>query len=349
MRQFKGLLNNRTALYLSVNYPSATKYASDKDYVVYDSTKDAYDDNPMFKRETHEFWIDKKGKKQYYTGKEGKSYVWEFEEALKDVEDLGKSNKPKTFTCENINKTNDKVNAKDVVTYHIYGGGKIEKHIPKKIKEGFEKKYKYVFHDKNNTEHELGVFNFKTTTQIAPGNKIGSGEIQLVDVREFKGYNSDGIKLKFKTLNTESERYYINPDCYAGLLGAMADMNIDYLGFNGFSNYQGKSTGGSKSHRNGEKGDLRYLSKNRLGEATTIFDSHFDVPNQNKFNDTLYSFGWGRLEKMYSEYFSNNGNKDYLLNHTKHMKKDGIGGYRHYHHLHLTGFDHSLIKTINEK
>lgn len=261
----------------------------------------------------------------------------------------GASNKPIKFACGKDDESESTAIAKDVIAYHIYNGGKIEKHIPKTIKVGFEKKYKYVYHDKNNTEHELGIFNFKTTTQIVAGNKIGSGEIKLIDIREFKGYNSNGVKLKFKTLNTESGRYYINPDCYAGLLGAMADMNVDYLGFNGFSNYEGKSTGGSKSHRNGEKGDLRYLSKNKLGEATTVFDAHIDVPDQNKFNDLLYNFGWGRSEKMYSEYFNYDGNKNYLLNHTKHMRKDGKDGYRHYHHLHLTGFDHSLIKIINEK
>ena len=62
--------------------------------------------------------------------------------------------------------------------------------------------------------------------------------------------------------------------------------------------------------------------------------------------DALYLFGWGRLEKMYSEYFTYNGNSKCLLNHTKHMKKEGE--YEHYHHLHLTGFDHSLIKIIEK-
>lgn len=107
--------------------------------------------------------------------------------------------------------------------------------------------------------------------------------------------------------------------------------------------------GGSKSHRNGEKGDLRYLSINKMGEATILQDKHFDILNQNKFNDALFSFGWGRLEKMYSEYFTHKERKNYLLNHTKHMRKDGKNGYRHYHHLHLSGFNHSLIKIINEK
>lgn len=235
-----------------------------------------------------------------------------------------------------------------IITYHIFNGGKIEKHVPKTIQKGFEKKYKYIYHDKASIEHILGTFNFKLTTEINQGNKVGTNKIELVDVREFKGYSNGGVKLKFLTLNTESERYYINPDCYAGLLGAMADQNIDFLGFNGFSNYQGKSTGGSSSHRNGEKGDLRYLSKNKKGEATYLQHSHFDVINQNKFNDALYNFGWGRSEKMYSEYFTYNGNNSYLLNHTKHMRKDGKNGYRHYHHLHLTGFNHQSIKVIRE-
>ncbi|CAA7387185.1 hypothetical protein [Chryseobacterium fistulae] len=348
-KQFKNLLNNRTALYLSVNYPNSTIHASEKEYVVYDSSKNAYDDNPMFKREFHEFWIDKKGKKNYYKGREGKAYVWEFEEALKEVEDLGKLNKAQNFICRVNKGQNEKNNTKDIITYNIFSGGKIEKLVPKIIKGGYEKKYKYVFHDKNGNVHELGIFNFKLTKEINPGNVEGLKNIELIDIREFKGYNSNGVKLKFLTLNTDSERYYINPDCYAGLLGAMADKNINYLGFNGFSNYQAKSTGGSSSHRNGEKGDLRYLSKNRKGEPTILQDTHFDIPSQNQFNESLYSFGWGRLDKMYSEHFSYNGKKDYLLNHTKHMIKLGKGGYRHYHHLHLTGFDHSIIKIVYEK
>lgn len=325
--------NTSQDIYLLVFGPEGV--GKGDDYVLYEKSKDAekYKQNKSVDEENNN---DKKIQRSEILGRYKTSYS------------QGESNKVTAFSCQSIKKEVRAI-AKDIITYHIFSGGKLEKHIPKTIKSGFEKKYKYVYHDKNNKEHELGIFNFKTTTQIAPGNKIGSGEVQLVDVREFTGYNSNGIKLKFKTLNTDSGRYYINPDCYAGLLGAMADINIDYLGFNGFSNYEGKSTGGSKSHRNGEKGDLRYLSKNKMGEATILQDKHFDIPNQNKFNDALFSFGWGRLEKMYSEYFNHNGSGNYLLNHTKHMRKDGKNGYRHYHHLHLSGFDHSFIKIINEK
>ncbi|GAA3771747.1 hypothetical protein [Flavobacterium ginsengiterrae] len=46
-------------------------------------------------------------------------------------------------------------NAKDIVTYHIYENGDIEKHIPKEIKDEYKDKYKYVYHDKSNNEHEI--------------------------------------------------------------------------------------------------------------------------------------------------------------------------------------------------
>lgn len=233
-----------------------------------------------------------------------------------------------------------------VTTYHIYHNGRIEKHIISHPTKGFENKYRYVYHDENKNEHILGTFNFKKVIERLKGNALGTNKIELIDIREFKGYENNEIKLKFLTINSISKRFYINPDCYAGLLGAMAKMNIDYLGFNGFSDFEGKSVGGSTTHINGEKGDLRYLSKNRRGETTYLQHSYFDVEQQNKFNDALYLFGWGRKELMYSEYFTYNGDKNYLLNHTQHKKMVNV--FEHYHHLHLTGFDHSLIIIIRE-
>ena len=249
-----------------------------------------------------------------------------------------------------------KIEFKKIDTYRIYYDGNIEKYIFNNLPYDKEKKYQYVYHDEEGNEHEIGIFKFIETTEMKKGNIAGTKKVELIDIREFKGYDNNGVKLKFLTINTDSKRYYINPDCYAGLLGAMAKLNIDYLGFNGFSNNKAGSYP-STSHFNGEKGDLRYLSTNRKGESTHLEYSYFDVEQQNKFNDALYLFGWGRLEKMYSEYFTYNGNSKYLLNHTRHLrideKRDDKGKIiqkevRHHHHLHLTGFDHSLIKIIEE-
>lgn len=240
-----------------------------------------------------------------------------------------------------------KYNAADVITYRIYWDGVIEKHIPKKIKEGFTEKYKYVYHDKDKGEHELGTFTYYKTKEMNPGNKKGDEDVELLDARQFKGYSSDKVKLKFITWNSDSQRWYINPDCFAGLLGAMGALNIDYLGFNGFSDNKAQSVGGSSSHRNGMKGDLRYLSTNKNGEATLLQSEHFDYDMQVKFNNELFNFGWGILEDMYSEKFTRD-KKEVLLPHTKHMRKDGAKGYRHHHHLHLSGFDASTVIKIKE-
>ncbi|MFC7773126.1 LysM peptidoglycan-binding domain-containing protein [Flavobacterium sp. GCM10027622] len=160
-KKFTGKLKTKTDLYLAVNYPNACGHGTEKDYVVYDSSKDAYDDNPMFKREKDEYFFDKKGKKQFYEGKKGSSYVWEFEEAINDFYNEGVGYKLNFFgTCPIILKnTTDK----DIVTYHVYHDGKIEKRIPKEIKEGFEKKYKYVYHDKSDKEHAICILDWHNT------------------------------------------------------------------------------------------------------------------------------------------------------------------------------------------
>ena len=53
-------------------------------------------------------------------------------------------------------------NVLSIVTYHIYHDGKIEKHFPKKITSGYEQKYKYVYHDKNDNEHEICICEWHT-------------------------------------------------------------------------------------------------------------------------------------------------------------------------------------------
>ena len=234
-----------------------------------------------------------------------------------------------------------------IVTYHIYHDGKIEKHIPQEISKDYKQKYKYVYHDVNKNQHEIGIFNIHKTKAMALGNIAQKHYVELINVKEEfeKGYCSkDGsVTAKFKTFNSASKRWYINPDCFAGLLGAMLELNIDYLGFNGFSTYDARSAGGSSTHINGVAGDLRYISIKRQGEPIELSYSTFDFNEQEKFNIALHKFGWGRTSLMYSEYFTYNKKAKTLLSYTKHMRRDGKGGYRHHHHLHVCGFDFKLI------
>lgn len=86
----------------------------------------------------------------------------------------GIKNKTSNFTCGISDKKDDDVKATGIVTYHIYADGKIEKHIPKKIKSGYEQKYKYVFHDKENKEHEICIVDFIFANKRNNGITISS-------------------------------------------------------------------------------------------------------------------------------------------------------------------------------
>ncbi|MFC0778037.1 hypothetical protein [Flavobacterium sp. HJSW_4] len=116
-KQFKNLLKSKVALYLAVNYPEATKHASEKQYVVYDSSTSAYDNNPLFKREKDEFWIDRNGKRCYYEGREGASHIWEFDEAITEVYNEGKKYKEKEFNCNGTKSQKENNNKSKIVFF----------------------------------------------------------------------------------------------------------------------------------------------------------------------------------------------------------------------------------------
>lgn len=109
LSRFRGKLNTITDFYLAVNYPVACGNGTNKNYKVYAYPKSAYDSNPQFKRESHESYIDSKGIKKFYTGKElvdkgldASSYVWEFTEAINEFYEEGKKYKEKIFSCQEV-------------------------------------------------------------------------------------------------------------------------------------------------------------------------------------------------------------------------------------------------------
>ncbi|MDO6760669.1 hypothetical protein Q4566_10700 [Tamlana sp. 2_MG-2023] len=228
---------------------------------------------------------------------------------------------------------------------NIYWDGTISKLENEKLEAGTE--IKIVYHDVNGETHILGKSKAIITRRHTKKNTISTiskDDILMVYVKDFPSYSKGNVKFKFAVWNSNSNRWYINPYCLAGLLGAMIEESIEDLSFNGFSVKNGNTAGGSSSHINGKVGDLRYLSINKNGERTLLQDSHFDYDRQVKFNNALYKFGWGVNGENYSENFSHNGEST-LLPHTKHMKKTtGNAKYRHHHHIHLKGFDFSRIK-----
>ncbi|EJL74230.1 hypothetical protein [Chryseobacterium populi] len=335
-KRFQGKLKTKTDLYLAVNYPKACGHGTERDYVVYDSTKAAYDDNPMFKREADEYWIDKKGKKRYYEGREGKSYVWEFEEAINDFYNEGKSVKATTFTCQNVQAS--KATAKDIVTYHIYNDGRIEKHIPKVVKEEYKKKYKYIYHDKDGGLHEMGTYDI-IPTQMVRGKK-GT----LINLINFDKVTKTYKKGTYQyTFNVDSPRKYVNEKTLASLFGAMLEVNYNDISCNGFSHSDGSSRP-SVSHINGNNGDFKYLRKDKklmFGDGTSLDISAnpdmLDDVRQNKWNDALNRFGW---KSMLGWTYRRNGKVNYL----HHLPKNTAN---HHHHLHLQGYSPNF-KEIKE-
>ncbi|MGN7819448.1 DUF4280 domain-containing protein [Chitinophaga sp. 22536] len=318
----KSKFKSKTDLYLAINYPAACGHGDEPDYVVYDSSNAAYDDNPLFKREPTEYWIDKKGKKHYYTGQQGSSKVWEFEAAINDIYNEGKAQKATDFSCQ---QKASAFEAKEIVTYHIFADGRLERHVPKEIKEEYKKKYKYVYHDKNSKEHILGLFNFKTIDNNYGAN-YGGATVDLIDIRELKDYASGDVKFKL-TLNTV--RNFVNDKTLGSLLGALLECGYEDYTFNGFSHADGSSAP-SVSHKNGYNGDLRYLRTDKAIARLNLFsDSEtegwkaLDTDRQTKFNDALYKFGW---KSMLSQTY----NEDKILNHCS-PDPDG----HHNDHLHV--------------
>jgi hypothetical protein len=234
------------------------------------------------------------------------------------------------------------------------------------------RKVVYFYHDAVNNEHYFGEFSIAKTPRWPVDPNLPNDLITMVEATLLAEYNRNGVHIRFRTDN--SDRDFINLDCFAGLLGAMAVNNIADLGFNGFSMSNG-SPGVSSSHINGIAGDLRYLRTNMNGDACLLTDARFDYDRQVLFNNSLFDYGWGHVADMLSENFTRNGNQT-LLPHTRHYHKVKVAGVwqnsrdvvtnqnypqeiiatgvqvntgtvvRHNNHLHVQGYDAATVQNI---
>ncbi|WP_240665132.1 hypothetical protein [Flavobacterium columnare] len=246
----------------------------------------------------------------------------------------GKGNKENSFTCKI--ETPKKVDpVKDIITYKIYSNGKIEKNIPKEIKKGYEKKYKYQYIDKNEETHELGIYDIIKIQKF--GGKKGVF-INLIDLDKVQKKYSKGEY--GYTFNVDSPRKYVNEKTLASFFGALLEVNYNDISCNGFSHADGSSKP-SKSHINGNNGDFKYLRKDKklmFGEGTSLDISKtpklLDFERQNKWNEALYKFGW---KSMLGWTYTLDG-KTYKL---RYIPKNSDN---HHHHLHLQGYNPNFIE-----
>lgn len=260
---------------------------------------------------------------------DGKIQRSEILERFYDSMKKGANNKPQKFICSSGTKTEFEV-VTDLITIHIYPDGLMEKHTPPKIKSGFEKKYKYVYHDKSGKIHDLGIYTI-IPTQVY-GGKRGTN-INLVDLSTIKeSFKSGQLQYTFKI---DSPRKYVNTRTLASLFGAMLEVGYNDISCNGFSHSDGSSRP-STSHINGNNGDFKYLRKDKklmVGAGTSLDISAnpdmFDGVRQNKWNNALFRFGW---KSMLGWSYKRNGKVIYPDHITKNTKN-------HHHHLHVQGYD----------
>ncbi|MDQ0595311.1 putative chitinase [Chryseobacterium ginsenosidimutans] len=224
------------------------------------------------------------------------------------------------------------------VEYHIQSTGEIQY----KFKNDKRESAAYFYHDSAGNIHDLGKYKLVKVKENYGGvykDKLGKDteNIYLIDIRNVKHSYKKGTIGFTMTVNTS--RYYMNDVTMAGLFGALLECNYDDFVFNGFSNEKGESVGGSKSHKNGMNGDLRYLRTDKKGGKTDLFNDGeetgwkgLDETRQNTFNDALYKFGW---KSMLSQNYGDKSDK--ILNHCTHDKDKN-----HNDHLHIQGFAPTL-------
>jgi hypothetical protein len=269
----------------------------------------------------------------------------------------GKPNKVSKFNCA-LTKAPVVFNAKDVVTFRVYSDGRIEKHIPKVIKEGFESKYKYVYHDKDKGEHDIATVDFFNDVQnwskgskkdggkgwekrTAEGKiryyKKAEGTNELVKMPLPLNYSSKNVIIKFADNTT---RGYMDPRAFASIIGALGECNYSDVTMNGFTSEDGTGAP-SVSHVNGLAGDFRYLRKDKSGAALYIDKNpeDLDIVRQEKMIDAFVKFG-------YSSFLSFNitiDKKPFILKKCSHLED-------HHHHIHLNKLSYSPDFTeVKEK
>ncbi len=217
-------------------------------------------------------------------------------------------------------------------TINIYHDGKISKLDLKNVKE-----VNYVYHDKNGNSHDLGKFVITKSQKWIDGTKHEwktkkGGEWKTVKIgSKTRYYKKDSDKKNslitpftgspkaFKyndskeinfALYEDTSREYFNPEAFATLIGALADVNFNDLVSNGSVATDG--TGAySVSHFNGFNMDFKYLRKDKKKakldkdskgnkiQVIYVNDIELDIKRQNEFLDALNKFGWGKTKKTY--------------------------------------------------
>ena len=264
-----------------------------------------------------------------------------------------------------------------IVTYHIYQNGKIEKHIPEKISPGFEQKYQYVYHDKDNNEHEVCIVDWHTTKKKKDGVTVNEPNRNDANILEYKeNVNEGDTQKRVKYKNGDIAEYGRHPKKgliwrkYVALdeeieIVRMPD-EINYVKGNIIIKYQFSNTKRRYTGPAPFAGFIGALAEVGF-ELTTTGSCFYEAscfPSSEHVNgksiDTLYKFNVVQDQKIinamekfhFTEILVGNPNTDkktfkpYIPHYEKLITLGGQDGQdTHNHHMHFENFQYEIAEV----
>ena len=198
--------------------------------------------------------------------------------------------------------------AKDTVRYHIYHNG-----IIKRENKDATSFVEFIYYDKNGKSHYIQKFKLFRVSKRRAGNSIIPNEYTyLLNHKEHSNDKSPKLSsFSYKTqddsigcnwiIRSDSKRFYFNANVMAAILGTLitygneeANRILTFISAGG-SARDGHSPPPSKTHRNGEACDFRYLSKGlraKLSQRVYTTDEIFDLSANNKWVVVFKRFGF---------------------------------------------------------
>ncbi len=218
----------------------------------------------------------------------------------------------------------------DTTRYHIYHNGKIKRE--NKAATGYAE---FIYYDQQGNAHNLGKSAYIKAPMRKSGNLIIAGNCYLIDFTKHGYYKKNEIGYKWYI--SSDVRYYLNGITLAAILGTFMSLGYQEYPSTGGSLRDGSSKLPSKTHRNGEACDFRYLAKNnahRNGAIWTTYSS-FDMQANTTLVDRFRIFGF---TKFYTQDSIDNNRKVAMIPRTSFAPN-------HYHHLHI-GEHSNIVEDI---
>ncbi|REC63677.1 hypothetical protein DRF65_02890 [Chryseobacterium pennae] len=283
-----------------------------------------------------------------------------------DSKNEGGNYKAIDFSCGiDRNEKND-IKSTDIVTYHIYSTGIIEKFIPKKVKSGYENKYKYIYHDSTDKEHEICIVDWHKTKEKSVG-QVYKTKPTHAKILEDKNVSEGNTSRRVKYINGDIAEYGSHPK--KGIIWLLysagkndvelvrmpdtlnysnGDVRISYI----FNKTQRKFTGA-----NAFAGFIGYLARSgyKVTTSGSCFSEGSSFPSQEHCNgrsvDTFYLGNIIQDQKVIDSaiFFHFTEVLKGVNEYCKKLKRAGNGGTLHNSHLHSGNFNNSSIKIIKEK